>query len=369
MVQPIFYKVDPSDVRHQSGKFGESHADLGCRFKDDIGKVSGWRAALLEASNLAGWTFFGGYEFIDKIVEKISDMFAQVYEPTYLDMPECQVGLDSRVKHMLEILDVGGSDVRMVGIWGIGRIGKTTIAKAVYNATAHKFDGWCFLANVREGSEQPRGLQEALELFSSNALLDIEKLDADEKPIVTDVVHYAEGFPLALEVLGSHLCATSVQKWRAMSEKKRSDTKGCDRITPEHSIKVLEQKALLSVGIFGDIRMHDLLEEMGKVKVLKESTEACERSRLWYYKDVQDVLTKNRVSSSYMRTADNLVLFCRFFTSPGIKQQHLKFTNHNHDCKSLHHLDPEFEVWVGVVKDDELILVLVGDGYDPEANG
>ncbi|KAL6211619.1 hypothetical protein ACLB2K_016842 [Fragaria x ananassa] len=41
MVQPVFYKVDPSDVRHQSGKFGESHADLECRFKDDIGKVSG----------------------------------------------------------------------------------------------------------------------------------------------------------------------------------------------------------------------------------------------------------------------------------------------------------------------------------------
>ncbi|XP_004309439.1 PREDICTED: putative disease resistance protein At4g11170 [Fragaria vesca subsp. vesca] len=40
MVQPIFYKVDLSDVRHQSGKFGESHADLECRYKDGIGKVS-----------------------------------------------------------------------------------------------------------------------------------------------------------------------------------------------------------------------------------------------------------------------------------------------------------------------------------------
>ncbi|KAL6198428.1 hypothetical protein ACLB2K_028217 [Fragaria x ananassa] len=431
MVQPIFYKVDPSDVRHQRGKFGESHADLERRFKDDMRKVLRWRTALSEAATLSGWHFSGGYEyeFIDKIVEKI---FAQVYEPTYLDMPECQVGLDSQVKHMLEILDVGGCDVRMVGIWGIGGIGKTTIAKAVYNAIAHKFDGWCFLANVREGSVQHGGLinlqniilssivgpkeliinnvhqgttllrermqhkkvllvvddvdsldqlkklagstdwfgrgsrviittrdkrlltvhgvkptydvhglghQEAIKLFSSNALLDIEKLDADEKPIVTEVVHYAGGVPLALEVLGSHLCDTSVQKWRAMLDGFKKDPpksiqdillisydglqdttrnvfldiacffkgwnrndviqilEGCDRITPEHSIKVLEQKALIFVGRDGAIRTHDLLEEMGKVKVLQESMEAGERSRLWYYKDVHDVLTKNRGTS------------------------------------------------------------------------
>ena len=61
MVQPIFYKVDPSDVRHQRGKFGESHAPLECRFKDDIDKVLGWRAALSEAATLAGWPFSGGY--------------------------------------------------------------------------------------------------------------------------------------------------------------------------------------------------------------------------------------------------------------------------------------------------------------------
>ncbi|XP_004298242.1 PREDICTED: TMV resistance protein N-like [Fragaria vesca subsp. vesca] len=183
------------------------------------------------------------------------------------------------------------------------------------------------------------GHQEALELFSSNALLDIEKLDADETPIVTEVVNYAEGVPLALEVLGSHLCDTSIQKWRAMLDGFKKDPpksiqdillisydglqdttrnvfldiacffkghnrndviqilEGCDRITPEHSIEVLEQKALISVGRDGAIRMHDLLEEMGKVKILQESTKAGARSRLWYYKDVQDVLTKNRGTS------------------------------------------------------------------------
>lgn len=51
---------------------------------------------------------------------------------------------------MLNLLRVGENDVHMVGIWGKGGIGKTTIAKAVYNQIAHKFDSICFLKNVKE---------------------------------------------------------------------------------------------------------------------------------------------------------------------------------------------------------------------------
>lgn len=57
MVFPIFYKVDPSHVRHQRGTFGEAIANHECNFKNDMNKVLRWKAALVEAANLSGWHF------------------------------------------------------------------------------------------------------------------------------------------------------------------------------------------------------------------------------------------------------------------------------------------------------------------------
>ncbi|CAL2240017.1 unnamed protein product [Prunus armeniaca] len=51
-----------------------------------------------------------------------------------------------------KLLSVDGNGHCMVGIWGSPGIGKTTIAKAVYNSIANKFEGSCFLADVRDKS-------------------------------------------------------------------------------------------------------------------------------------------------------------------------------------------------------------------------
>ncbi|CBI39354.3 unnamed protein product, partial [Vitis vinifera] len=54
------------------------------------------------------------------------------------------------LKHCL--LCIGSLDVRMVGIWGMAGIGKTTIAKVIYERIYTQFEGCCFLSNVREES-------------------------------------------------------------------------------------------------------------------------------------------------------------------------------------------------------------------------
>ena len=54
-VVPIFYDLDPSTVRKQTGTFAQAFAKHEERFKDSIEKVQTWRIALTEVANLKGW--------------------------------------------------------------------------------------------------------------------------------------------------------------------------------------------------------------------------------------------------------------------------------------------------------------------------
>ena len=52
-VVPVFYDVDPSEVRHQKGQFGEAFKKHRKRISED--KVNVWAAALRDASNFSGF--------------------------------------------------------------------------------------------------------------------------------------------------------------------------------------------------------------------------------------------------------------------------------------------------------------------------
>ena len=90
--------------------------------------------------------------------------------PQLLHVGNNIVGMKLRLEKLKSLIQVESNDVRIVGIYGIGGIGKTTISKAIYNEISTKFEGACFLDNVRGKSKDDYGLVQLQEQLLNNIL-------------------------------------------------------------------------------------------------------------------------------------------------------------------------------------------------------
>ncbi|KAF5793771.1 putative TIR domain, P-loop containing nucleoside triphosphate hydrolase [Helianthus annuus] len=392
IVMPVFYHVNPSDVRNQKGKYGKAFSKHERKNKQ---KVESWRNALEKAGNLSGWVINdtqNSYEA--KCIKEIVDTISKSLPTLTTNANKKLIGIEARLRDLKSKLKIGSDGVHMVGIWGVGGGGKTTLASAAYAELSHQFEGHCFLQNIREESNK-HGLEKLQEkilslvlktkdivvgseiegrsmierkLRSKRVLVVLDDVDnvkqleelagahdwfgegsriiittrdehllstryADEvyevsllshdeamelfrrhayrkdKPIEDyemlskEAVSYADGLPLALEVLGSFLYDKNKDEWKcALARLKdipddevtkrlkisydgltadqkvlfldiacffRGESKeeamkvldACD-LHPGIGIKVLVQKSLIKVDSDGDFEMHDLIEEM-----------------------------------------------------------------------------------------------------------
>ncbi|CAI9297053.1 unnamed protein product [Lactuca saligna] len=150
IVMPIFYGVDPSEVRKQKQKYGEALAKHELENKR---KVESWRKALVDASNISGWEpkhIANGHE--SKVIKEIVETISQSLQPVTSSANENLIGIAARIQRLKLELQTGSGDVRMIGIWGVGGGGKTTLASSIYDEICRQFDGCCFVENIREES-------------------------------------------------------------------------------------------------------------------------------------------------------------------------------------------------------------------------
>ncbi|KAL2327875.1 hypothetical protein Fmac_021302 [Flemingia macrophylla] len=150
-VLPIFYEVNPSEVRKQGGYYQEAFAQHKEKFREDKKKmeeVKTWREALAQVANLSGCDIQNKpqYAEIEEIVQEITNVLG----PKYLCLPKDNlVGMESRLQQLAGVLCLGLTNVvRVVGICGMSGIGKTTLGRALYERISHQYDFRCYIEDV-----------------------------------------------------------------------------------------------------------------------------------------------------------------------------------------------------------------------------
>ncbi|XVF84463.1 hypothetical protein PTKIN_Ptkin17bG0039000 [Pterospermum kingtungense] len=189
-ILPVFYFVDPSHVRKQKGPFEEAFWSHENRFgKEGDNRVMKWRSAMEKVGGIAGWVC-NDKRAEEKLIQVLErEVLKEVYN-TPVKVASYAVGLDTRVTELINLLDIKSNGIKVLGLHGMGGIGKTTLAKAIYNKIFGYFEFRSFISDVRELSKQEDGLVslqkkliDDLSISSSSVVLSTHDVDANASTI------------------------------------------------------------------------------------------------------------------------------------------------------------------------------------------
>ncbi|GLJ33119.1 hypothetical protein SUGI_0666520 [Cryptomeria japonica] len=148
---PVFFDVQPLELRNIANKRSSFYFSL--RTGRNFHKLNERERALIAAS------YFSGYELgqhndnlCEMIVSRVLQVLREKEKWTPLHVAEYPVGLAELVQDFESCCSETEKEdkVRMVGIFGHGGSGKTTLAKELFNMKRLGYNASCFLSDVRE---------------------------------------------------------------------------------------------------------------------------------------------------------------------------------------------------------------------------
>ncbi|KAG0561264.1 hypothetical protein KC19_9G049900 [Ceratodon purpureus] len=145
-VLPVFYKVQPDEVCcPEEGRLSAAFEKL--KRRHDETSIERWRDALKRASGLNGWVYEAAgqsleTDLVTAIVREVSELASK---PLPLDVGDYVFGTEEVVdgiiqKHM---------GVLILVIWGMGGIGKSTLARELYNRMREEFAASCYVEDLK----------------------------------------------------------------------------------------------------------------------------------------------------------------------------------------------------------------------------